>query len=196
MFCIVDNYDSFTFNLVHYVEKLGESVRVYRNSHDLNKIDFSKYLGIILSPGPSTPSNAGITLDVISRNPRMPILGICLGMQSIAYVLGGSIIHASRTMHGKVDIIEHTGIGLFKGIPLQFKAVRYHSLAVSEEELPPCLEIHARSSDGEIMAIAHRREYIWGLQFHPESYCTEYGITIIHNFIGGCYERQKLYSNN
>ena len=196
MFCIIDNYDSFTYNLVNYVEKLGEGARVFRNSHDVNKIDFSEYRGIILSPGPSTPSNAGITLDVIARNHHMPILGICLGMQSIAYVLGGSIVHASRTMHGKVDIIEHSGSGLFEGIPLRFKAVRYHSLAVSGDDLPSCLEVHARSSDGEIMAVKHRSEYIWGLQFHPESYCTEHGSTIIQNFIGGCYERQKLYSNN
>ncbi len=188
MICVIDNYDSFTYNLVNYVKKTGRDVEIFSNDFEFSKIDFTKYNGIILSPGPSTPENAGITLDVIKKIKDIPMLGVCLGMQSIGYIFGAKIIHSRRTMHGKIDTIRHSGGDLFKDVPEEIKAVRYHSLAVSEQDLPDCLEVKALASDGEIMAIRHKTLPIWGVQYHPESYLTEYGMKIIENFIGGCCE--------
>lgn len=185
---MVDNYDSFTYNIVQYFLQCGEEVDVVRNDGDVGAIDFGAYEGIVLSPGPSSPENAGITLDVIRRHAGKPMLGICLGMQSLAYVYGGDVVRAEKIMHGKEDRITHEGGRLFGGIPATFTAVRYHSLVASGRTLPECFEVMARSSDGEIMAIRHREHFTWGVQFHPESYSTEYGMDIIQNFIGGSHE--------
>lgn len=186
MFCVIDNYDSFTYNLVNYLQMNGVQVEIYSNDADFNKIDFTKYNGIILSPGPSSPKNAGITIDVIKNIKDIPMLGVCLGMQTMGYVFGADIVHAAKTMHGKIDTITHKDNQLFKNIPENFQAVRYHSLAISSENIPDCLEVIAHSSDGEIMAIKHKTLPLWGVQYHPESYLTEYGMKLIENFIGGC----------
>ncbi|HPJ40523.1 MAG TPA: aminodeoxychorismate/anthranilate synthase component II, partial [Spirochaetota bacterium] len=155
---------------------------------------FSAYDGIVLSPGPSSPENAGITLEVIRRHGGRPMLGICLGMQSLAYVYGGDVVRAEKIMHGKEDRITHEGGRLFGGIPETFTAVRYHSLVASGTTLPDCFEVMARSSDGEIMAIRHRDHFTWGVQFHPESYSTEFGMEIIQNFIGGTHEYNSRHN--
>ncbi len=196
MFLMIDNYDSFTYNLVHYFNELGEAVEVVRNDSPFGMIDFERYAGIILSPGPSHPGNSGITLEVIRNCGSVAMLGVCLGMQALAYANGGEVIRAGRIMHGKVDEITHSGGDLFNGIPSRFRAVRYHSLVPSKESLPECFEAAAYSSDGEIMAIRHRRFYQWGVQFHPESYMTEYGLKIIENFIGGSYAYKSAYQKN
>ncbi|HPQ53369.1 MAG TPA: aminodeoxychorismate/anthranilate synthase component II [Spirochaetota bacterium] len=194
MFLMVDNYDSFTFNIVQYFLQCGEEVDVVRNDSDVESIDFSAYEGIVLSPGPSSPENAGITLEVIRRHGGRPMLGICLGMQSLAYVYGGDVVRAEKIMHGKEDRITHEGGRLFGGIPETFTAVRYHSLVASGTTLPDCFEVMARSSDGEIMAIRHREHFTWGVQFHPESYSTEFGMEIIQNFIGGTHEYNSRHN--
>jgi anthranilate synthase component 2 len=191
MFLMVDNYDSFTYNIVRYFEDEGERVDVVRNTDGIDDIDASKYAGIILSPGPSTPDNSGITLGMIDRHRDRPMLGVCLGMQAMVYRHGGAVKSAKRIMHGKVDRVTHSGGDLFKEVPESFNAVRYHSLSAERESLPECFEIRAVSSDGEIMAVKHAKNYMWGVQFHPESYLTEHGRTIIRNFIGGAYEYGK-----
>ncbi|MCX8123343.1 MAG: aminodeoxychorismate/anthranilate synthase component II [Spirochaetes bacterium] len=196
MFCIIDNYDSFTYNLVEYMRILGHDVEVFKNDVLFDSINFQRYLGIILSPGPSSPQNSGITLPIIEKVSNIPIFGVCLGMQAIGYVYGGAIVHAKNIMHGKTDTIEHYGGKLFENIPHRFTAVRYHSLVVSQENFPSCLTIEARSSDGEIMALSHKTKFIWGVQFHPESYASEYGLQILKNFIGGCYEYRSAYSSH
>ncbi len=196
MFCMIDNYDSFTYNLVHYVRDAGEEIEVFRNDCGIDSIDFSRYEGVILSPGPSSPEHAGMTCEVVRRLTDVPMLGVCLGMQAMGHALGGRVVRAARIMHGKVDEVTHDGGILFRGIPERFKAVRYHSLAVSHNDLPACFEVKALSSDGEIMAISHRGRPLWGVQFHPESYLTEHGHTLIQNFIGGCHEHKRTHSEN
>ena len=191
MFCVIDNYDSFTYNLVDYIQRKGEQVDVFKNDHEPDQIDIEKYTGVILSPGPSNPSNAGITPEIISMTENIPVLGVCLGMQSIAAFYGAEIVHASQVVHGKTDEIEQYGGMLFRDIPPRFTVVRYHSLAVSRETLPSYLEVRAIASDGEIMALSHRYRFLWGVQFHPESYLTEHGMKIIENFIGGSHEYKK-----
>ncbi len=186
MILLVDNYDSFTYNIVHALERLGEDVNVIRNDHDFEAIDFSRYSSIIISPGPSNPDNAGITLKVIEKNPGLPLLGICLGMQAIVQSFGGRIVRAPGIVHGKQDTISHTGDGLFHGVPQKFKAVRYHSLCAEKDTFPEVLDIEAFSSDGVIQGIRHKHENIFGIQFHPESYMTEHGETIFRNFLGIC----------
>ncbi len=193
MFLMIDNYDSFTYNLVQYFQVLGETMEVLRNDAPVGKIDPARYTGIVLSPGPSHPVNSGTTLDILREFRDVPILGVCLGMQAIAHFFGGEVVRARRIMHGKVDRISHDGGDLFRNIPREFNAVRYHSLVASHEGLPECLEAAGYSSDGEIMALRHRDRYIWGVQFHPESHLTEHGTTIIKNFIGGAYERTHIH---
>lgn len=191
MFLMVDNYDSFTYTIVRYMEEAGEHVKVIRNTDRLEDVDIGRFAGVLLSPGPSTPENSGITLDVIRGYPGMPMLGVCLGMQALVHSFGGVVKRAGRIMHGKTDEIRHRGGDLFRGIPEKFNAVRYHSLAAEQESMPECLEVMAVSSDGEIMAVKHRSLYLWGVQFHPESYLTEHGRQLIENFIGGAHERNK-----
>lgn len=186
MLLMIDNYDSFTYNLVEYFRVLGEEIDVARNDAPLASIDLRRYRGIVLSPGPSGPESSGITLDIIKSCNGTPLLGVCLGMQAMVHAFGGVVARAARVMHGKVDRVRHSGDVLFDGVPEEFDAVRYHSLAAMEDSLPDCLEVTARASDGEIMAVRHRTRRAWGVQFHPESYLTEHGLRILGNFIGGC----------
>ncbi len=191
MILMIDNYDSFTYNIVQYIKILGEKVDVITNQHDINKINFDKYDGIVISPGPSNPKNAGISLEIIKNFSHIPMFGICLGMQCMGHVFGGNIIQSKKIMHGKTDIVTHYGGKLFENIPTKFQVVRYHSLVIDKKTLPKCFEIKAISSDGEIMAIKHKNTFMWGVQFHPESYLTDYGEKIIENFLEGLYEYQK-----
>lgn len=186
MIVIVDNYDSFTYNLVQYFGELEKDIRVFRNDvidpADIRALNPDR---IVISPGPCTPKEAGISRDVIRElGPEIPILGVCLGHQSIGDVYGGDVIRASRIMHGKVSSIRHNGNRLFEGIESPFTATRYHSLIIKRETCPDCLEIAAETTDmGEIMAVAHKEYPIWGVQFHPESILTDCGKRIIRNFM-------------
>ncbi len=182
---MIDNYDSFTYNLVQYLETLGADVIVRRNDQvTLEEIRGMKPKGIVISPGPCTPKEAGISVDVIREFYReVPILGVCLGHQSIGFAFGGRIVRAKRLMHGKVSEITHTGGDLFKGIPNPFRAVRYHSLVIDRETLPDVLEVTAWSEDGEIMGVQHRDYPLYGVQFHPESVLSDHGMDILRNFL-------------
>ena len=184
MIILIDNYDSFTFNIFHYLSEIGAKVKVYRN----DKIATEELLGmkpeaIVISPGPKNPDEAGICLDIVKKNKDVPILGICLGHQSIGQSYGGSIVQCKEIMHGKIDIIKHSGHELFKGVNKNFKATRYHSLIVERETLPPNLKIIAETRNKIIMGIAHKNKKIFGLQFHPESIGTDLGKTILGNFL-------------
>ena len=185
MILVIDNYDSFTYNLVHYLAELGAEVDVRRN--DALSVEAALALkpdAILLSPGPCTPNEAGICLDLIAAAPEsLPILGVCLGHQSIGQAFGGNVIRAKALMHGKTSLITHNAEGLFKGVPSPFTAARYHSLAVKLETLPDVLEATARTEDGEIMGLRHRTRPIHGVQFHPESYATEHGHQMLANFL-------------
>ena len=184
---MIDNYDSFTFNLVHYILDTGAKVNVFRN--DKISIDDLKTLNpgaIVISPGPGRPEDAGISLDVVRHfSGAIPILGVCLGHQVIAQSFGGTIIHAKKIMHGKTSMVTAGGEHIYTGITKPFTVMRYHSLAVMEEDLPPCLMVTARSEDGEIMGIRHREHPTQGVQFHPESFMTMVGKRLIRNFING-----------
>jgi len=185
MLLVIDNYDSFTYNLVHYAQELGAETKVIRN--DDMGAGQALSLGakaVLLSPGPCTPNEAGICLDLITQAPEdLPILGICLGQQSIGQAFGGKVIRAKNIMHGKVSDIEHDGTGLFKGLNSPFKATRYHSLSVERESLPTELAVNAWVEDGEIMSLRHKTRPIHGLQFHPESIASENGHALIKNFL-------------
>jgi anthranilate synthase component 2 len=185
MILVIDNYDSFTYNLVHYVNELGAETVVHRN----DKISVQDALalqpeGVILSPGPCTPNEAGICLPLLRAAPEeLPILGVCLGHQSIGQAYGGEVIRAKALMHGKTSQIQHTGKGVFKDIPSPFTATRYHSLSVRKEDLPAELQITAWTEDGEIMGFQHASRPVHGVQFHPESIATEYGHELLGNFL-------------
>jgi len=185
MILLIDNYDSFTWNLVHYLGELGAEVVVHRN----DAISFEQALSarpqaIVLSPGPCTPNEAGICLDLIAAAPAdMPILGVCLGHQAIGQVFGGKVIRAPVPMHGKVSPIAHGGEGVFAGIPDRFGATRYHSLIVERDTLPDTLEITAETDDGLIMGLAHKTRPIHGVQFHPESIASQHGHDLLRNFL-------------
>ncbi|MEK3719597.1 aminodeoxychorismate/anthranilate synthase component II [Paenibacillus sp. FSL H8-0034] len=185
MILVIDNYDSFTYNLVQYLGELGEQVEVRRNDEiDLDGIEALKPDHILISPGPCTPNEAGISLALIERfKGKIPILGVCLGHQSIGQVFGGDVIRAERLMHGKTSPIIHDGKTLFKGLPSPFTATRYHSLIVKRETLPDCLEISAETAEGEIMGLRHKEYPIEGVQFHPESIITDHGLQILKNFL-------------
>ncbi|MEK3912503.1 aminodeoxychorismate/anthranilate synthase component II [Paenibacillus sp. FSL H7-0331] len=185
MILVIDNYDSFTYNLVQYLGELGEQVEVRRNDEiDLDGIEALKPDHILISPGPCTPNEAGISLALIDRfKGEIPILGVCLGHQSIGQVFGGDVIRAERLMHGKTSPIIHDGKTLFKGLPSPFTATRYHSLIVKRETLPDCLEISAETAEGEIMGLRHKEYPIEGVQFHPESIITDHGLQILKNFL-------------
>ncbi|MCL5058130.1 MAG: aminodeoxychorismate/anthranilate synthase component II [Actinobacteria bacterium] len=185
---IIDNYDSFTYNLAQYFAELGAEVLVKRNDAlTLNDIKAAQPEGIVLSPGPGRPEGAGITADVIrSFSGRIPLLGVCLGHQAIGSVFGGAVVRAEKVMHGKQSLIHHDGRGVFKGIPSPFTAIRYHSLVVDRGSLPECLEISAWTEDGEIMGVRHRLINVEGVQFHPESILTDHGYTLLRNFLEGC----------
>jgi len=185
MILVIDNYDSFTYNLVQYLGELGEEVVVKRNDEiSLDEIAAMRPDHIVISPGPCTPNEAGISLSVIDRfKGDIPILGVCLGHQSIGQAFGGDVVRAERLMHGKTSPIRHDGSGLFAGLPNPFTATRYHSLIVKRETLPSELEITAETDEGEIMGLRHKQYPIEGVQFHPESIITEHGLTMLRNFI-------------
>ena len=181
---MIDNYDSFTYNLVQYFGELGEEVKVVRN--DEMTVDEIERLGaarIVVSPGPCTPNEAGVSLELIRRLAgRVPILGVCLGHQAIGQAFGGRIVHAKTLMHGKVSRIHHAGKGVFAGLPTPYEATRYHSLAIERASCPTDLEITAWTEDGEIMGVRHRTLPVEGVQFHPESILTEHGHALLRNF--------------
>ena len=185
MLLVIDNYDSFTYNLVQYFGELGVEPLVRRNDEvSLNEIRALNPERICVSPGPCTPNEAGISCDVIREfGPRLPLLGVCLGHQSIGQVYGGEVVRAGRLMHGKTSPILHKGTGVFSGLPDPFEATRYHSLLVRRETLPDCLEITAETAEGEIMGLAHRDHPVHGVQFHPESILTAEGKSLLRNFL-------------
>jgi len=182
---VIDNYDSFTYNLVQYLETLGAECDVRLNDRtSVEAVAESTPDGVLLSPGPGTPDDAGITLALITAlSGRFPILGVCLGHQSITQAHGGKIVRAPRLMHGKTSPIEHDGRTLFQGLPSPFDATRYHSLLAEEASFPACLEVSARTAEGEIMALRHRDLPLEGVQFHPESILTEHGLRLLGNWV-------------
>jgi anthranilate synthase component 2 len=185
MLLMIDNYDSFTYNLVQYFSELGEKVAVYRNDEiTLDKIAQLNPERIVISPGPCTPNEAGVSLAVINQfSQNIPVLGVCLGHQSIGQAFGGRVVHAKQLMHGKTSPIFHHNTGVFRGLPNPFTATRYHSLVVERATLPDCLEITAWTEDGEIMGIRHKTLAIEGIQFHPESILSEHGHQMLENFL-------------
>ena len=185
MLLMIDNYDSFTYNLVQYFGELGEDVKVIRNDEiDVAGIAALKPDHIVVSPGPCTPNEAGVSVPLINEFAgKTPILGVCLGHQSIGQAFGGRIVRAQELMHGKTSMIHHTDAGVFKGLPNPFRATRYHSLVIERESLPDCLEITAWTDDGEIMGVHHKTLAVVGVQFHPESILTEHGHAMLANFL-------------
>ena len=185
MFLLIDNYDSFTYNLSHYMGEVGADVVVRRNDAiTVDQIVAMAPEGIVISPGPCDPDRAGICLETIERLQRsIPIFGVCLGHQCIGQVFGGKIERAPKPMHGKMSTITHSGTGIFTGVPSPFQATRYHSLTIAPNSMPNCLEITARSEDGVIQGVSHRELPIHGVQFHPESIASEHGRVILRNFV-------------
>jgi anthranilate synthase component 2 len=187
MIALIDNYDSFTYNLAQYLGELGAEVRVFRNDQiSLDEVAALAPSHVVLSPGPGTPDDAGITLGLIARLAgSVPLLGVCLGHQAIGQAFGGKVVRAGRVMHGKTSRIRHDGGGVFTGVPDEFVATRYHSLVVERESLPACLAVTAQSEDGEIMGLRHRGLAVEGVQFHPEALLTEHGHALLQNFLKG-----------
>jgi len=185
MILMIDNYDSFTYNLVQYLGELGENLKVFRNDKiTLKKIKALRPERIVISPGPGTPTEAGISKELIREfAAKVPVLGVCLGHQCIGEVYGGKVIPAKRLMHGKTSLIYHNSKGIFKNIPNPFEATRYHSLLVEKKSLPACLEITAWTKEGEIMGLQHKDYPLFGVQFHPESILTKAGKDILRNFL-------------
>ena len=185
MLLLIDNYDSFTYNLVHFFGELGADVTIYRNDAISAEDGLAmKPDGIVLSPGPCDPDQAGICLDLIEKNDgRIPLMGVCLGHQAIGQACGGKVVRAEKLMHGKTSDIHHRSEGLFQGLPTPFSATRYHSLVVDRESLPDCLEVTAETKDGVVMGLAHREQPVHGVQFHPESIASEQGHELLKNFL-------------
>ena len=185
MLLMIDNYDSFTYNLVQYFGELGEDVRTYRNDEiTIEAIEKLNPSRICISPGPCTPHEAGVSVPVLQHFAgKLPILGVCLGHQSIGAAFGGKIIRAQQVMHGKTSPIEHTGVGVFKDLPSPYTIIRYHSLAIARDSLPDCLEVTAWTADGEIMGVRHKSYPIEGVQFHPESILSDHGHALLQNFL-------------
>ncbi len=187
MILILDNYDSFTFNLVQYLGEMGETLQVHRNDAlTVEQVGAMQPEAIVLSPGPCTPGEAGITVPLIQRwGATIPMLGVCLGHQAIGEAYGGRVVRAGRVMHGKTSLLEHDGTDLFEGLPHPLRVMRYHSLLVESSSLPPALEVTARATDSadEIHALRHREHPVWGVQFHPESVLTEAGRPLLANFL-------------
>lgn len=187
MLLMIDNYDSFTYNLVQYFGELGEDVRVYRNDEiTLEQVAALKPDRIVVSPGPCSPAEAGISVPLIKEFAgKIPLLGVCLGHQSIGAAFGGDIVHAKQLMHGKTSALQHNNVGVFAGLPNPLTVTRYHSLAIKRETLPDCLEVTAWTEDGEIMGVRHKTLAVEGVQFHPESILTERGHDLLKNFLKG-----------
>ena len=185
MILLIDNYDSFTYNLVHYFETLGADMKIVRNDAAASEELFAMSpKAVVISPGPSSPKNAGVCVDFIKKYAgKVPIFGVCLGMQSIGYAFGADIVLARRTMHGKTSMVTHDSTGVFRGMPNPIEVVRYHSLAVAENTLPKCLRVTARAEDGEVMGIRHTDFLVEGVQFHPESIMTFGGKRMLENFL-------------
>jgi len=185
MLLMIDNYDSFTYNLVQYLGELGEDVRVFRNDEiTLDQIGELRPQRIVISPGPCTPNEAGISVALVEEYAgRVPILGVCLGHQCIGQAFGGKIVHAKTLMHGKTSPIHHLGTGVFEGLPEPFTATRYHSLVIERDNAPECLEVTAWADDGEIMGVRHKSMLVEGVQFHPESILSEHGHALLKNFL-------------
>ena len=185
MLVLIDNYDSFTYNLVHYLGELGASCRVHRNDKvTVDKVIAAKPEAIILSPGPCDPDQAGICLELVaSAGADIPILGVCLGHQAVGQTYGGKVVRARSVMHGKLSTIKNKGKGIFSGLPRRFEATRYHSLIIERKSLPRCLTITAETDDGTIMGLQHKTLPVHGVQFHPESIASEYGHAILENFL-------------
>ncbi len=185
MILVIDNYDSFTYNLVQYLGELGQEPQVRRNDKiTLEEIEELAPERIVISPGPCTPNEAGISIDVVNHfSGKLPILGVCLGHQSIGQAFGGLVVRAERLMHGKTSMIEHDGLSIYGGVPSPFEATRYHSLVVERSTLPDCLEISAETREGEIMGLRHKEYPVEGVQFHPESILTSEGKNILSNFL-------------
>ncbi|MFL6708906.1 MAG: anthranilate synthase component II [Massilia sp.] len=185
MLLMIDNYDSFTYNLVQYFGELGEEVRTVRNDEiTLDEISTMAPQRICISPGPKTPAQAGVSIDILRQfQGKLPILGVCLGHQAIGAAFGGNVIRAKQVMHGKTSQIAHTGVGVFKDLPSPFTVIRYHSLAIERASLPACLEVTAWTDDGEIMGVRHKEFAIEGVQFHPESILSEHGHKLLQNFL-------------
>ena len=193
MLTLIDNYDSFTYNLVHYLGELGAPCRVYRNDQVLvDQVLAEKPKAIVLSPGPCTPNEAGICLDLIrAAGPKVPLLGVCLGHQAIGQAYGGKVIRAPELMHGKLSTIAHRGKGVFEGLPKRFQVTRYHSLIVERKSLPDSLAITAETDDGLIMGLQHETYPVHGVQFHPESIASEQGHALLANFLALAGYTQK-----
>ncbi len=199
MLLMIDNYDSFTYNLVQYLSELGEDVRVFRNDAlSIADIERLRPDRIVISPGPCTPNEAGVSLDVVRQlQGRFPILGVCLGHQAIGQAFGGEVVRARKVMHGKTSLMHHSNVGVFAGLPNPFEATRYHSLIVRKESLPACLEMTAWTADehgapDEIMGLRHRELAIEGVQFHPESILTACGKQLLANFVGSAGAVRKV----
>jgi anthranilate synthase/aminodeoxychorismate synthase-like glutamine amidotransferase len=182
---VIDNYDSFTYNLVQYLGEMKADLEVRRNDQiSLDQIDEMKPDRILVSPGPCSPRESGLSNDIIRTfGPRLPLLGVCLGHQCIGHTFGGEVIVNYRIMHGKTSLVRHNGRDLFQGMPNPFAATRYHSLVIKRDSLPDCLEVTAETDEGEIMGVRHKQHPIWGVQFHPESILTESGRQILKNFM-------------
>jgi para-aminobenzoate synthetase component 2 len=187
MILVIDNYDSFTYNLVQYLGEMGEELAVHRNDKiTVDEVEAMAPERIIISPGPCTPNEAGISVATIQRLAgKVPILGVCLGHQSIGQAFGGEVVRADRLMHGKTSPVLHDGRTIFRGLPSPFQATRYHSLLVRRETLPDCLEVSAETAEGEIMGLRHRSLPVEGVQFHPESVLTEHGKELLRNYLQG-----------
>jgi anthranilate synthase component 2 len=198
MLTLIDNYDSFTYNLVHYLGELGATCRVYRNDQvTVDEVLAEKPKGIVLSPGPCTPNEAGICLDLIrAAGSKVPLLGVCLGHQAIGQAYGGKVIRAPELMHGKLSAISHRAKGVFEGLPKRFQVTRYHSLIVERKSLPDCLAVTAETDDGLIMGLEHMSHPVHGVQFHPESIASEQGHALLANFLvlAGFTQRRKRNS--
>ena len=186
MILVIDNYDSFTYNIVQYLCEMGCDLRVVRNDAlTTDEIAALRPEKLLISPGPCSPEQAGVSVEVIRRFAgQIPLLGVCLGHQSIGHAFGGNIVRAGRLMHGKTSPIRHDGRGVFEGLPSPFEAIRYHSLLIDRDTLPDCLEVSAETAEGEIMGVRHRTLPVEGVQFHPESVLTEHGKRLLANFVG------------
>jgi anthranilate synthase component 2 len=193
MYILIDNYDSFTYNLYHYLVELGADVNVWRNDQiTADDVITKAPKGIIISHGPCSPTEAGICLDLVAAaKGKIPVLGVCLGHQSIGQAFGGDVVRAPYVMHGKTSMIHHTGTDIFKGLPSPYEATRYHSLLVSRESLPECFEITAETEDGLIMGLRHKSFHLYGVQYHPESIASDHGHALLKNFLDICEEEAK-----